>query len=85
MAKALELANLEKDAQVKRLEELKDFFENQVFKNIPRTLIVGKRAERSPAISSLIFADIEAPIVVMNLDLAGIAVSAGAASSSGMC
>lgn len=62
---------------------LRDRFEELVLERIPDVIIHGRRAPRVPNTSSVAFAGIEAEALVIALDLAGFAVSTGAACSSG--
>jgi cysteine desulfurase len=62
---------------------LRDRFEQLVLERIPDVIIHGRHAPRVPNTSSIAFAGIDAEALVIALDLAGFAVSTGAACSSG--
>jgi len=81
--KACELAkqNLKEDSA--RLAELRDRFENEVGEKIADLVYNGKRGSRLPNISNISFRFIEGEGLLINLDMQGIAVSTGAACSSG--
>ncbi|MCX7603859.1 MAG: cysteine desulfurase [Bryobacteraceae bacterium] len=64
-------------------QPLRDRFEQLVLERIPDVVIHGRNAPRVPNTSCLGFHGIEAEALVIALDLAGFAVSTGAACSSG--
>ncbi len=66
-----------------RLAHLRDRLEQAVKASDDGTVVYGERAERLPSTSCIGLADVSAEVQVINLDLAGVAVSAGAACSSG--
>jgi cysteine desulfurase len=66
-----------------RLRALRDRFENSVLNRIPHTHRNAGGAERSANTSNLRFEGLEGEALVIALDLAGFAVSTGAACSSG--
>ncbi len=65
------------------LRHLRDDMEREALRLLPGTLVVGAEAERLPNTSCLVLPGLSAEMAVIRLDLAGIAVSAGAACSSG--
>jgi len=81
--KACELAkkNLSEDSA--RLADLRNKFENEVGEKISDLVFNGKREGRLPNISNISFRFIEGEGLLINLDMQGIAVSTGAACSSG--
>ncbi len=81
--KACELAkkNLAEDSA--RLADLRNKFENEVGEKISDLVFNGKRESRLPNISNISFRFIEGEGLLINLDMQGIAVSTGAACSSG--
>lgn len=81
--KACELAkkNLAENAQ--NLRNLRDKFESEVGEKISNLVFNGNREQRLPHISNLSFRFIEGEGLLINLDMNGIAVSTGAACSSG--
>lgn len=66
----------------KRLAVLRDRLEAEVVTRIPRARLLGKSAERLPNTANISFAGVKGEALVFNLDLLGIAVSAGASCSS---
>lgn len=81
--KACELAREKLVENSKYLKDLRDRFEQQVFESIPDLVPNGDPAHRLPNISNISFRTIEGEGLLINLDLQGIAVSTGAACSSG--
>jgi cysteine desulfurase len=70
-------------AQMPRVRALRDQLEAQARSITPQAIIVGAAADRLPNTTSLALQDASAETLVIALDLKGIAVSAGAACSSG--
>jgi cysteine desulfurase len=70
-------------AHVSRLAALRDHLEAEVRAITPQAAIIGEGAERLPNTTSIALAGASAETLVIAFDLAGIAVSAGAACSSG--
>jgi cysteine desulfurase len=66
-----------------RIAALRDGLEARVRAIAPSTAVIGAGAERLPNTTSIALAGTSAETLVIGLDLAGIAVSAGAACSSG--
>ena len=66
-----------------RVRALRDRLEAEVLALAPDAVIVGGEADRLPNTSSIALPGTAAETLVIALDLAGIAVSAGAACSSG--
>ncbi len=83
LARALELAVEERPAEYRRLRGLRDAFEAELARRIPGTTVNGAEAERLPNISSVSFAGVDSRALLVSLDLAGIAVSAGSACAAG--
>jgi cysteine desulfurase len=81
--KACELAkkNLSEDSM--RLTNLRNKFENEIGEKISDLVFNGSRENRLPNISNISFRFIEGEGLLINLDMQGIAVSTGAACSSG--
>lgn len=70
-------------AQYDRLRGLRDHLERQVRATMPEAVIIGGDAERLANTSCVALPGRPAETLVIKLDLAGIAVSAGSACSSG--
>ena len=74
-------ANLPEAAN--HLQSLRDEFEREVGERIGGIELNGSRENRLPHISNLSFSRVEGEGLLINLDLQGVAVSTGAACSSG--
>lgn len=83
LGKACELVQSSLPAESERLRGLRDRLENGIISSLPDVRINGDREKRLPNTSNISFAGVEADSLLVNLDLAGIAVSSGAACSSG--
>lgn len=70
-------------AVMERVARLRDEFEAEVIRTSPTAVIIGAEAKRLPNTSCIALPGRSAETLVIKLDLAGIAVSAGAACSSG--
>ncbi len=81
VAAALAAAGTGKDAA--RLSALRDRLEAGLLDRIPGAIVNGDPASRVPNTSNISFQGIEAETLLIALDLEGIAVSTGAACSSG--
>ena len=64
-------------------QNLREFFESEVSKKIPDIYFTAAENPRLPNTSSLVISGIDGETLLMRLDLAGYAVSTGAACSSG--
>lgn len=82
LAKALELAVAEMEAQRKQLENLRSKLIKGLLA-IEGTLLNGHPVERLPGNVNVSFQHIEGEAVLLSLDLEGIAASSGSACSSG--
>ena len=65
------------------VEELRDFLEEELANVSPNTIFVGKEVDRLPNTSCLVTNGWSGTMQVMQMDIAGFAVSAGSACSSG--
>ncbi len=83
MATALELWHREQDEYARRLVALRDRFEGQLRAELPNIVVHGGEASRLPQTSNIAFPGVDGQILLMALDLAGIACSVGSACSSG--
>jgi cysteine desulfurase len=80
---ACELARQTMTIEAPRIRELRDRLETGIRERIPGATVNGDSDRRLPNTSNLSFPGTTADSLLMNLDLAGIAVSSGAACSSG--
>lgn len=82
MAKALEISVEDMEKNMIHERELRDYFENEVIKRIPETVINSKNGERLPGTTSIQFRFLEGESILLGLNYKGIAVSSGSACSS---
>jgi cysteine desulfurase len=83
MRAALEFWLDEHDERARRIEALRDRFERQLKAGLPGVVIHGEKAPRLPNTTSAAFPGIEGQVLLVALDLAGVACSVGSACSSG--
>jgi cysteine desulfurase len=82
-AKACELAKKNLKDSSANLRTLRDKFESEVGEKVDDFIFNGNRENRLPNIANISFRQIEGEGLLINLDMNGIAVSTGAACSSG--
>jgi len=83
LGKACELAREELDRSAVRLAALRDRLEKGIRSQIPHVQLNGHPENRLPNTLNVNFSFVEGESLLMNLDLLGIAVSAGSACASG--
>jgi len=83
MARALELADGARAATNERVARLRDALEAKVTASTPNVHVNAKGVARLPGISSMSFAGVDAESLLIALDLAGVAASAGSACAAG--
>ncbi|NLF08846.1 MAG: aminotransferase class V-fold PLP-dependent enzyme, partial [Pirellulaceae bacterium] len=83
MAAALELWHKERDRHARRMEAMRDRFEERLKHELPGVIFHGAAAERLPQTCCAAFPGIDGETLLIALDLAGVACSIGAACSSG--
>ena len=83
-ALALELATAERAAAHPRVAALRDRLESSILAAIPGVRVNGAGAERVPNVLNVSFDAVEAPALLIALDLEGIAASSGTACASGV-
>lgn len=66
-----------------KVEELRDFLEEELANSSPNTMFVGKEVDRLPNTSCFVTEGWTGSMQVMQMDIAGFAISAGSACSSG--
>jgi cysteine desulfurase len=83
MATALELWHQAQEDHARRLLKLRDRFETGLRAELPDIVVHGAQAARLPQTSNIAFPGIDGQVLLMALDLAGVACSVGSACSSG--
>lgn len=83
MGRAVELAVQEREENSAKISTLRDRFVEAVLSSIPDCRYNGSRDRRLPANANITFIGAEGELVLLNLDLKGIAASAGSACTSG--
>ena len=81
-AKALELAQSEKEEETKRLIELRTMLEDGILTNIPKTFLNGHPTDRLPNNANITISDIEGEAMMLYLNEYGICTSSGSACTS---
>ena len=71
------------ETETRRLAGWRDAIEANVRSLVPGTIVFGAGAERLPNTTSFALPGYDAQVLLMNLDLAGVAVSAGSACAAG--
>ena len=85
MAAALEFSLENRSPFQKKIEELRNYLKEEILKNIPGTYINGDDKNYLPKILSVSFPpSVKNEMLLMNLDINGIAASGGSACSSGV-
>lgn len=86
-AKAVELAVENREAESTRLRALRDRLESEIRLNFPEAIINGHPTNRLPHILNISFDSnkvaLEGEMLLMNMDLKGIAITSGSACTSG--
>jgi len=83
LARAAELAVEEREAETRRLGELRDALEAGLLAKIPDAVVHGRGSPRAPHILNLSVPGTDSESLLMALDLAGVAASSGSACQSG--
>jgi len=84
MAKALEIADKEREAAFARVTQLRDKLIKGILASIPEVILTGHSEKRLPDIASFIIKGVEGESLVLLLDEAEIAASTGSACTSGV-
>ncbi len=79
---AAELAEKNLEKHIKTCSELRDYFIEEVKKNIPNIAVNGSMECRHPGNASITFEYIEGESILLLLDMVGVSVSTGSACSS---
>lgn len=83
MAAAIRAARAKREQEAARLAEWRDRLEAEISRVVPGAAFFGVGAERLPNTSCFAAPGIEAQVLLMHLDVEGVAVSSGSACSSG--
>jgi cysteine desulfurase len=83
MARALELALADREPEAARQTALRDRLIGGILASVPDVVLNGHPTRRLPNNVNLAFAGVEAEMLLLNLDLAGICASAGSACTAG--
>ena len=82
LGKAVELLNKEIHSFSKYMEQLRDYFETLLQKELPNVLVNGE-GPRISNVSNLAFSGVDGETLLIELDRAGVAASHGSACASG--
>jgi cysteine desulfurase len=83
MLTALELLHREQEQHAQRLAALRDRFEAGLKAGYPAVVVHGEAAPRLPHVSNVAFPGLDGQILLVALDMAGVACSVGSACASG--
>ncbi len=83
MATALELWQQEQDAEVRRLTALRNRLEAGLKAGYPEAIVHGQAVGRLPQTTNIAFPGLDGQVLLVALDMAGVACSAGSACASG--
>jgi cysteine desulfurase len=83
LGKAAEIARKSLAADAQRVSTLRDKLQEGLLEKVPQSRVNGGAAPRTPNTTNLVFPGIEGEALLIALDLKGLAVSTGAACSSG--
>ncbi|HLS48349.1 MAG TPA: cysteine desulfurase family protein [Gemmatimonadales bacterium] len=83
LGRAAMLAVAEQAAESARLERLRDSLVNGIRAQVPDVVITAESGPRAPHIASICTPGADSEALLMHLDLAGVAVSAGSACTTG--
>mgnify|MGYP000046246013 FL=1 len=83
LAKAIELADKNLEKYNSKLITLRDFYFDEITKNIPNVKINGSKEKRLPGNANVSFKNINGEQLLLELDSLGICASSGSACTSG--
>lgn len=81
--KAVEIARNTMDNRYIATKKLRDYFEDQLLKEVPNITINGRNVDRLPGHSSITFHGVRAEELLSYLDIYGICASSGSACNTG--
>lgn len=82
LAKALEICEKGREKEVARLSKLRDYFIDEILKLIPETFVNGSRLERLHNNVNITFQNVNAELLLLELDRYSVACSTGSACST---
>ncbi len=82
LAKAVEIADGEREREVARLTEMRDYLIRELLKRIPKSLLNGHPTKRLPNNVNVTFLNVEGETLLLELDQYGICASTGSACTS---
>ncbi len=82
LGKAMEIVAQEKSEGSEKIKKLRDYFIENILKEIPDVELNGSKIQGAPHIANLYFKFIEGESIVLALDLEGVACSTGSACTS---
>jgi cysteine desulfurase len=83
LGKACELAAVHMEEENKRVKDLRDKLENQIFARVPNSRVNGDVSLRLPNTSNISFEFVEGEAILLMMDEFGICASSGSACTSG--
>lgn len=83
MAAALELAYGEHETRTAHYKAMRDGLIDGILSAVPGAALTGHRTQRLPGHASFVFEDVDANMLLMHLDLKGIAASSASACKTG--
>ena len=83
LGKAIEIASANLDANVEKLTKLRNYYLDQVEKQIPHIRLNSSRENCLPGTANISFKFIEGESLLLRLDMCGICASSGSACTSG--
>lgn len=83
LARALEIAYAEREQWVSHFRALRDRLIRGVLERVPDVHLTGSREQRLPALASFVFRGVDANLLLMQLDMRGVAASSGSACKVG--
>ena len=83
LGKAIEMASANLDANVEKLTKLRNYYLDQVEKQIPHIRLNSSRENCLPGTANISFKFIEGESLLLRLDMCGICASSGSACTSG--
>lgn len=83
MAKALELVYSELETRTAHYRRLRDRLIDGILNCVPGSHLTGHREQRSPSHASFVFEEVEGNMLLMHLDIKGVAASSASACKTG--